>query len=955
MVRISFAAIRALGARRFPATVPARARRLGAILFLALLAPGFALPAGSAAESAADAAEIDIPFQKFVLHNGLTLIVHEDRKAPVVAVNVWYHVGSKNEQPGKTGFAHLFEHLMFNGTENYPGEFFEPFERVGATGMNGTTNFDRTNYFEVVPKNALDLALWMESDRMGHLLGAVDQARLDEQRGVVQNEKRQGENQPYGRVFNELFENVFPAGHPYSWPVIGSMDDLNAASLDDVREWFNRYYGAANAILVIAGDVQAAEVKARVEHYFGHIPAGPPLTRQAEWIPELVGIHRVTMQDRVPQARLYKAWTMPGYGALDSNRLDLVAGILSEGKTSRLYKRLVYDEQIASDVSAFAFPLEIAGIFGIVATALPGHTLAELDAAIEEEIAAFLEEGPSDEELHRMVTSRRAGFIRGIERVGGFGGKSDQLARNETYMDDPAFYKTRLARWDATQPGQLQAVADKWMSRGQFILEVLPLPPTSVGEAQADRSRLPETGDPPAARFDRFERFALDNELDIVLAERTAIPVVELNLVIDAGFAADQFASPGTASLALAMLDEGTANRSALEISDELLRLGATLGAGSNLDTSFVGMSALKENLDASLDLYADVILDPSFPEQDFARLQQLQIAGIGQEKVRPRTLALRLFPRLLYGDGHAYSLPFTGSGDEASVAALTTEDLAAFHDTWFKPGNATLVVVGDVTRAEIEPLLAERFGRWRAGDVPAKNLATVAHKDESTVYLVDRPDSEQSVIIAGHIAPPRNNEAEMAIVAMNQVLGGDFTARVNMNLREDKSWSYGAFTQLVSARGQRPFIALAPVQTDKTSEAMAELERELEEIREVRPATPDEIAKVKDRRTLSLPGRWETASAVLGSIVEIVRFGLPDDYWDTYADAVRSLSEAEIHQAAVDVVNPDGLVWVVVGDRGRIEAGIRELNIGPIVPLDADGNVLEEPADAEADATASR
>ena len=892
-----------------------------------------------------DSAGVDIPFEKFTLDNGLTLIVHEDRKAPVVAVNVWYHVGSKNEKPGKTGFAHLFEHLMFNGTENYPGEFFEPFERVGATGMNGTTNVDRTNYFEVVPKNALDLALWMESDRMGHLLGVVDQARLDEQRGVVQNEKRQGENQPYGRVFNVLFENVFPSGHPYSWSVIGSMDDLNAASLDDVREWFNRYYGAANAVLVIAGDVEAADVKARVEHYFGHIPAGPPLTRQTEWIPELVGTHRLVMQDRVPQARLYKAWTMPRYGTLASNRLDLVAGILSEGKTSRLYKRLVYDEQIASDVNAFAFPMEIAGIFGVIATALPGHTLAELDAAIEEEIAAFLDEGPSDEELHRMVASRRAAFIRGIERVGGFGGKSDQLARNETYLDDPDFYKTTLARWNEARPADLQAEADKWMTRGQFILEVVPFPQTAVSDAKADRSGLPDTGSPPVARFDRFERFALDNGLKVVLAERRAIPVVELSLVVDAGFAADQFATPGTANLALAMLDEGTATRSALEISDELLRLGANLGAGSNLDTSFVGMSALKENLDASLELYADVILNPSFPEQDFARLQQLQIVGIQQEKVRPRTLALRLFPRILYGDGHAYSLPFTGSGDEATVAALTPEDLAAFHEAWFKPGNATLVVVGDVTRSEIEPLLTARFGGWPPGDVPEKNLATVSHQDESIVYLVDRPDSEQSVIIAGHIAPPRNNDAEMAITAMNQVLGGDFTARVNMNLREDKSWSYGAFTQLVPAKGQRPFIALAPVQTDKTSEAMAELKREIEEIRHVRPASPDEIAKVKDRRTLSLPGRWETASAVLSSLVEIVRFGLPDDYWDSYADAVRGLSEEEIHRAAVELVNPEGLIWVVVGDRSRVEAGIRGLDIGPIVALDADGNVLDESA----------
>ena len=910
------------------------------VIALVLLFPGAA--AALAAETGPDAADIGIPFQRFVLDNGLTLIVHEDHKAPVVAVNVWYHVGSKNEKPGKTGFAHLFEHLMFNGTENYPGEFFEPFERVGATGMNGTTDFDRTNYFEVVPKNALDLALWMESDRMGHLLGVVDQARLDEQRGVVQNEKRQGENQPYGRVFNVLFENIFPAGHPYSWSVIGSMEDLNAASLEDVRGWFNQYYGAANAVLVIAGDVETEDVKARVEHYFGHIPSGPPLTRQAEWLPELKGIHRLVMQDRVPQARLYKAWAMPRYGTPDSNRLDLVAGILSEGKTSRLYKRLVYDEQIASNVSAFAFPLEIAGLFGVVATAMPGHTLAELDAAIEEEIAAFLETGPTAEELRRTVMTRRAAFIRGMERVGGFGGKSDLLASNETYMGDPAFYKTTVARWQAATPEALTAAAGDWMKRGQMILEVVPFPATAVTEAVADRSRLPDTGPSPAVSFERFERFELDNGLKVILAKRDAVPVVGLSLVVDAGFAADQFATPGTASLALSMLREGTASRSSLEISDQLLGLGANLGTSSDLDTSYVAMSALKENLEESLDIFADVVLNPAFPEQDFARLQQLQIVGIQQEKVRPRTLALRLFPRILYGAGHAYSLPFTGSGDEVSVAALTPQDLAAFHDTWFKPGNTTLIVVGDVVRGEIEPLLAARFQAWRPGDVPGKNLATVARRDEPAVYLVDRPDSEQTVIIAGHIAPPRNNEAEMAISAMNQVLGGDFTARVNMNLREDKNWSYGAYTQIVSARGQRPFIAVAPVQTDQTSAAMAELKREIEEIRVARPPSTDEITKVKDKRTLSLPGRWETAWAVLGSISEIVRFGLPDDYWDTYTDAIRALTEEEIRQAAVDVVHADGLVWVVVGDRSKIESGIRELGLGEVVPLDADGNVLD-------------
>lgn len=907
---------------------------------IAALALGLCLGAGAPASAQTDT--VDIPFTKFTLDNGLRLIVHEDRKAPIVAVNVWYHVGSKDEQPGKTGFAHLFEHLMFNGTENYPGEYFEPFERVGATGMNGTTNVDRTNYFQVVPKNALDLALWMESDRMGHLLGVVDQARLDEQRGVVQNEKRQGENQPYGRVFNVAFENIFPAGHPYSWPVIGSMEDLNAATLDDVRDWFKRYYGAANAVIAVAGDVDPADVKERVERHFGHIPAGPPLTRQKEWIPEARGVRRHQMRDRVPQARLYKFWTMPGIGSAAADQLDLVAGILSEGKTSRLYKRLVYDERVASDVSAFAFPMELAGIFGVVATAMPGEALGNIDAIIEEEVATLLADGASPEELQRVVATRRSAFTGGIERVGGFGGKSDLLAANEVYLGDPGAYRATLARWSSTTLEDLQAVANAWMRRGQFVLEVLPFGDYTTAQPAVDRSRLPEPGAPPSVGFPPFERFTLGNGLDVLLAERRAVPAVQMTLLLDAGFAADQFATPGTAALTLEMIGEGTDSRSALEISDALRRLGATISTGSDVDLSSVSLWTLTLHLGAALDLFADVVLNPSFPQGDFDRLQEQQIVLIRQEQAHPQGLAVRVFPPLLYGAGHAYGVPFSGTGTEAAVRALSPGDLAAFHDTWFKADNATLIVVGDVTRADLKPLLASRFGEWEAGDVPSKDIAPVAARGEAVVHLLDRPDSEQSFILAGVLAPPPNDAADLAIMAMNQVLGGDFTARVNMNLREDKGWSYGARTQILDVQGQRPFIALAPVQTDKTSAAMAELHRELTDIRGDRPPDADEIEKVKAERTLSLPGRWETGGAVLDSIEDIVRFRLTDDHWDTYADRVRGLDAAAIRQAAVDIVRPDALVWVVVGDRAKIEASIRELGLGELVLLDADGNPLD-------------
>jgi zinc protease len=907
--------------------------------FMAPLVVTASLFAGLAQSQAQD---VEIPYEKFVLDNGLTLIVHEDHKAPIVAVNVWYHVGSKNEKEGKTGFAHLFEHLMFNGSENYNDDYFKPFDRVGATGMNGTTNFDRTNYFQEVPKNALDMALWMESDRMGHLLGAIDQARLDEQRGVVQNEKRQGENQPYGKVFTTAFRNIFPAGHPYSWPVIGYMEDLEAASLEDVQEWFREYYGAANAVLVVAGDVEPQQVLERANHYFGHIPAGPPLTKQDVWIPDVKGVHRQVMQDRVPQARVYKIWQMPEIGHPEATNLDLVAGILSEGKTSRLYKRLVFDDQIASDVAAFAFPLEISGLFGVIATAMPGQDLAAVDAAIEEEVARFLAEGPTADELERIVTTRKAEFIRGIERVGGFGGKSDILAQNEVYLGDPGFYRTTLARWETAAAAALTAAANTWMARGHYALEVHPFEEYSTSENSVDRSAIPTPGPAPEMAFDDFERFELSNGLRVVLAQRGAVPVVNLRMMVNAGYAADQFSLPGTADLAMDMLDEGTASRSALEISDELSLLGATLETGSNLDVSTVALSALKEKLPGSLDLFADVILNPTFPDEDYARLQKQQLATIAQEKVQPVGMALRVFPRLIYGEGHAYSMPFTGSGTEESVQRIDTGGLKEFHTTFFKPNNATLVVVGDVSREELQPLLERQFKGWKSGDVPQKNIALVGQRTGSTVYLVDRPDSEQSVIFAGHVAPPKNNEREIAIEAMNEVLGGSFNARINMNLREDKHWSYGAQSLLLDAEGQRPFLVYAPVQTDQTSASMAEIHREVSEIRGERPPTPDEVARAKDTKTLTLAGQWETADAVADSLAEMVRFGLPDDHWDRYPGQVRALSDAQISAAAEDVIQPDNMVWVVVGDRAKIEAGIRELGYGDIILMDADGNILQ-------------
>jgi len=886
--------------------------------------------------------EIDIPYERFVLDNGLTVIVHEDHKAPIVAVNTWYHVGSKNEKAGKTGFAHLFEHLMFGGSEHAPGRYIEGMEKIGATDLNGTTNPDRTNYFENVPTSALDFTLWMESDRMGHLLGALDQKTLDLQRGVVQNEKRQGENQPYGVTRQLLTQNTYPAGHPYSWTTIGEMADLDAASMTDVKEWFKTYYGPSNVVLVLAGDIDVKTAREKVTKYFGDIPAGPPVAHQEVWIAKMTGTHRQIVQDRVPQARIYKVWNIPEFGSADADYLDLVSDCLSLGKSSRFYKRLVYEDQIATDAVAYVDLREIGGQFVVRASARPGQSIAQVEKEADEELARFIKSGPTPEEMQRLKTQYQANFIRGIERIGGFGGKSDRLAQSEMFRGRPDAYKISWQRVRQATAEDLRSAAQRWLSDGVYILQVDAFPEYKTASAGADRSKAPDTGTPPELKLPKLQRTTLSNGLKVILAERHDVPLVNFMLAADAGYASDASTSPGTANLAMIVMTDGTRTRDALKISDELESLGANLRASSNLDLSFVSLSALTAKLDPSLDLFADVILHPSFPDNEIRREQKLVLAGIEREQNTPATLALRVLPELLYGTGHPYGNPLTGSGTKESVAKLTREDLVKFHDSWLRPGNSTMVVVGDTTLTEVKPKLEKLFAEWKGGKPPAKDVRAVAVASKPSVYLIDKPGAQQSVIIAGVVAPPRGTPQEIAIEAMNNSLGGMFGARLNMNLREDKHWSYGARTVLRDARSQRPFYAVAPVQSDKTKEALIEMNKEFRGIVGDKPISSEELIKIQLNETLKLPGSRETLDQLSQSIVDLVQFGLPDDYYDTYAGKVRALKTDDVNAAAKEVVRPGNLTWIVVGDRAKIEAGVRELNLGEFRLMDLDGKIQQ-------------
>lgn len=883
--------------------------------------------------------EVKVNYDSFTLDNGLTVVVHEDRKAPIVAVNVWYDVGSKDEKPGKTGFAHLFEHLMFNGSENYDDEYFGPFERAGATEMNGTTNNDRTNYFENVPTPALDMALWMESDRMGHLLGAITQDKLDEQRGVVQNEKRQGEAQPYGKAWSYIAEQTFPEGHPYSWSVIGSMEDLNAAALDDVHQWFKDYYGAANAVLVLAGDIDVATAKEKVTKYFADIDPGKPLKKQEAWVAKRNETKRATMQDRVPAARVYKVWNTPQMGTADGEYLSLLADILANGKNSRLYERLVYDEQIASSVGAFQYGRTLAGQFMITADAKSGVELDAIEAIINEELNRLIAEGPTQAELQRTKFSTTANFVRRAETVGGFGGKSDILASGAVYHDDPGFYAQQMEWTKQATTSDLQQAARQWLANGDFVLNVVPQPNYTAQETDADRSQLPNVGDLPQLELPTVEQFTLSNGLDVYLAQRSDTPTVEMSLVFDSGYASDVGGKLGTASYTMSMLKEGTANLSSLELSERLESLGTNLSASASLDSSRISMDTLSVNFAESLALMNDVLQNPAFSKEEIERKRSNWIEGIRKEEARPQTQALRVLPGLMFGDGHAYSQPLTGSGTVESIQSLTRADLVEHSKTWLRPDNAKLVIVGDTTMEQAKSLLEEQFASWQAptSEKPEKTLDASMASEESRVFLIDKPDTPQSLIIAGQLAPSGQVENADTIDVMNTILGGSFTSRLNMNLREDKGWSYGARSIWLDNEGPGLLMALAPVQTDKTKESIQEIVKEFTEYEGDNPATDDELAKVKANKTAKLPGAYETKGALLGGLVGTFNKGKDVEYLESYGQRINAISLDDIQGSADSVLTPNAMTWVIVGDLAEIEDKVRELNLGKVTILQGD------------------
>jgi zinc protease len=912
-------------------------------------------PAAKPAPLAELVKAVDIPYEKFVLSNGLTVLVHTDRKAPIVGVTTYYRVGSKHEPKGRTGFAHLFEHLMFGGSENVPN-FDVPLEGAGSTPTNGSTWYDRTNYVETVPKGATELALFMESDRMGHLLGAVTQDKLDKQRGVVQNEKRQSDNDTYGLVDYAVGDGLFPVGHPYRHATIGSMADLDAASLGDVRGWFTGNYAPNNVVLVLSGDIDAATARPMVEKWFGSIPRGPEVRKVEAGPVTLPAPLKREMKDQVPLTRVYRIWSGPGMADPDAIPLDLGMKVLGGLASSRLDNSLVRGKSVATSVSATVYQFEQVSFLQVQMDIKPGVDRAEAEAAFDAEIAGLIKDGPTEDELKRAATNAVSTQIFALESVGGFSGKGAQLAEGQLFMGDPHQFKKDLERIAATTPADVQGAMQRWLTRPVYALSVVPGERTEQGETMGgwgdEASSPPPKPDAkkPAAKlttgpkrefppvepvgnleFPKVERATLSNGIPVVLARRTGTPTVLVNLTFDAGYAADAQDSPGTQSLLLDVLDEGTDSRDATQIAEDQERLGARIGTGTGIDSSTVFMAALTANLAPSLNLMSDVVRRPAFREADVARARDQQLAGIAQANASPAALASRTLNPILFGPAHPYGQPGDGLGDAKSVGAITPSSLKIAQAKWLRPDNVTITVVGDVSMDQLLPLLEASFGDWKAPLAPraVKSLDAPVPAPRPRIVLIDRPGSPQSVIVAGRVLPFTGQQGGMEPLDLaNEVLGNGFLSRLNLDLREEKSWSYGVRSAVRGPKGPRSLVVVAPVQSDKTGPAITAIRGQMADFPKKKPVNQTEYNRATDGNIRGLPNRYETNGQVLGALVTNQQLGRPDDYQATLPSRYRAIDTKALDEAARQYLQPDGLVYVVVGDRKTVEPQLKGLGL---------------------------
>ncbi|MXZ91493.1 MAG: insulinase family protein [Chloroflexi bacterium] len=882
-----------------------------------------------------------IAFEKHTLPNGLDVILHQDRSIPVAAVNVWYHVGSKDEELARTGFAHLFEHIMFRGTRHHKASHFEPLQKIGAT-LNGSTTGDRTNYWEDVPSNYLELALWLEADRMGFLLDALDQDGFDTERDVVKNERRQSyENRPYGMAQWHIQQALFPLPHPYHWMTIGSQEDLDAASLDDVKDFFRQYYSPSNASLAIAGDIDTDAALGLAERYFADLPPGPAVRRIGRADSPLAGRVDLEMTDRVTLPRLYSVRLAPANLSGEDDAGDILRAILSDGQSSRMYRKLVYEKQIAQSASVGYYAAEIAGQFRMELTPADGHTLEEVEEAAEEVLASIATEPPTDEEFERAINRIEMQHYRMLARVGGFGGRADALNYFNVFTGDPDGLNTAMDGYRKVTREDVLRVHRQIMDAGQVRMQVNPERSLSTATVTLDRTKQPSGGPTPAFVPPKPERGRLDNGMEVIVANKPGLPLVTFALMARAGATGDPAELPGLSSFTAAMMDEGTSTRSSQEIAAAFEHIGSRLATEARKESTLLTAETLNRHWQHALGLAADVARNANFPEHELERVRRERLTDLRRARDDAGFLADSNFGALVFGANSPYA--HSNLGNEATVAAAQRADMAAQHSRTLRPDRLCLLVAGDVGLDDAMAAAEELFGDWQP---PAEPAASINGGDVSSdgdgphIYLIDKPGAAQSVIRAGMPVVARSHPDYMALSVLNYAFGGQFSARLNQNLRQDKGYSYGYNSGISWYNAPSLLSAGGSVQTAVTREAAAETLNEFADISGQRPLTDEELENAQNGLRLGYPAGFERPAQLLGQLVTLAQFDLPDDYFRTFERRLASVSLADTHRVGAEYLAPSRLAVLVVGDREQVEEPLRGLGYG-LTLLDAEGEAI--------------
>ena len=931
---------------------------------LSILAISVLSLAATAANAQAHGKLPEIKYDKYTLPNGLTVITHEDHRLPLVAVDLWYHVGPLNERPGRTGFAHLFEHMMFEGSEHV-GEkaHIKYVQSAGATDVNGTTDFDRTNYFETMPSNQLELAMWLESDRMGFLMEGLDREKLTNQRDVVRNERRQGEGQPYDVADEQVFHLLFPKGHPYYGSVIGSHADIESARIADVRDFHQQFYTPNNASIAIAGDFDPKHLKELLTKYFGPIPQGPPVAPVTVTTPPITSQKRATVTDTVQLPRVSIAWLTPALYTPDSYGVDAAIFALGGAKVSRLDDVMVYKTQTAQSVHCESGSYKLASVTSCDITAKPGVKLEDLEATFWTEVEKLRQEGPTAEEVEASKALTLTRKISGLQRLGGFGGIADTLDQYNQYTGDPGFLPKDVAMTEAVTIASTKAAAAKYLTKDAAVVvycvpgkKVLDDVPRSPADTDADvkivnpyspefeaaeqwRKTKPAPGPAPALHLPVPAEFKLENGLKVLLVEDHALPVLTAGVLSRAGSDNNQPGKGGLATLTAQIMSDGTVSRDLTKLAADQERIGTSISASAGMSSGAMYMNVLTAHATEGMDLLADVAQHPAFRADDVERNRKQRLVRIAQEADNVQSMAMRVGPKLIFGD-QPYGM--TSNGTTESITALTPADIAAFYADHYGPEDSVLVLAGDVTRADAEKLARKYFGSWSSHASGAAAIPPPPAPQPTHIVIVDKPGAPQTALYAFGLGVPVSSPDADILDVMNYTLGASFASRINMNLREVHGYTYGARSGFTEYLDGGQFYAGALVRTDVTAPAAKEMMSEIRNFPKS-PSTAEELAAAKEASIRSLPGRFETTMAIANAVGNIFVYKRALDYYANLPAKYEAVTQADIARVAEQYLHPDQLVIVTAGDRTKIEPGLKDAGLGPVEVRDINGKLVTE------------